>query len=400
MLLSELIPWKARRLDVETPPRMWAFNPSIVRHLGRTLCSVRLANYHMPGGAPAQDNPPRAFSKCALLELDDSLATVRQCIVDERDLGGRFPSNRVSRGFEDYRLFTVRPDDAKIHASASSACTSELSIIELCHLELEESREDWAFELAEAKPMRGEWSRTHQKNWMPYVDHPSGEPRWLFSAERGGLHSPNGRIEPLMPELAKGVEQPVASPWPVPRPRRGGGVMSGRGGTEAKLIGGRRLESARGQATHGRVNFSLRGGTQLVRVPGTETWLGLAHGYRGEGDRKFYWHAFIGVDERGTIRGTSKPFKLCSESIEFAAGLVIDASSRQIAVSYGVDDDTAWAGVAPLDAVLELMPEGIFARTTSLSTEEDKPRRSDAPRAQVALRGDPGSEDLTRRKRP
>jgi len=398
MLLSELIPWRAKRLAVQTPPKMWAFNPSIVRWQDRTLCSVRLANYHMPGAMPAPDNPPRGFSRCAILELDDRLEVIGQSTVFEHGLGGysepaigepaavtgereRLKAGRISRGFEDYRLFTV---DGELHASASSACTCDpkLSLIEICHLELQclgnqeitqypgpgydPDRHGplrvrsgaLGFQITAATPLRGpEWSSTHQKNWMPYIDHPSNQERWLYSPERGGLHSIDKRLTQLRP-VKPSQSAPSMAMAITKRARTPQGRMAIRqhGGVESRVFSGRR--AGQGQSTHGRVDISLRGGTQLVPVPGSQTWIGLAHGYRGDGARKFYWHALIAVDANANLLGQSRPFKLCENGIEFAAGMVIDERSGQVAVSYGVDDDEAWVGVGALGDLISLLPEG------------------------------------------
>lgn len=390
MLLAEIMPWVAKRLEVHTPPGMWAFNPSIVRYRGRTLCSVRLANYHMPGARPSPDNPPRPISRCVMLELDDQLEIVHQDEIEEGDFGSReadrSDAKRLSKGFEDYRLFTVIRSDlvGALYASASSACTcpANMAVIEISYLELEEyasssvgkleesssgSRssseqgERWA--IAAATPLRGEWSRAHQKNWMPFVDHPSGEPRWLYSVDRGGLHGLDGRLEPTTAspnDLVDAVDVPtpklLAKFSPAGVSRR---TPAGARNSEVTVFSRRGVpRPSAAPKVHGRVEHPLRGGTQLVRVPDSKTWIGLAHGYRADGERKFYWHAWIAVDERGTLRGVSAPFKLCDAGIEFAAGLVIDAHSRQVAVSYGVDDDSAWIGVGQLGDALGMLPKG------------------------------------------
>lgn len=364
MLLSSIIPWKAKRLDVATPSGMWAFNPSIVRYRGRTLCSVRLANYHMPGARPSIDNPPRPSSRCVMVEIDDQLNVLDQCTIEEHDLGSREDDRsehkRISKGFEDYRLFVVGD---QLHGSASSACTcpSNMAVIELSHLRFHEDPITGRWELASAAPMRGEWSRAHQKNWMPYLGHPSGEPRWLYSIDRGGVHSPRGRVvEPSAKVRSMGEASQAPTPRTIAKFSPAGNRRSlASSNGEVLVFGRKRVGRASPQQGHGRIDHPLRGGTQLVKVPGSEaTWIGLAHGYRADGDRKFYWHAWIAVDATGELRGTSRPFKLCNEGIEFAAGLVIDETSRQVAVSYGVDDDSAWIGVAPLGDILGMLPLG------------------------------------------
>ena len=96
----------------------------------------------------------------------------------------------------------------------------------------------------------------------------------------------------------------------------------------------------------------LRGGTQLVRV-GEDAWLGIGHEMKWINHKKFYWHVFYTVDDRGKMVSASPPCKLAPEGIEFAAGLAIDGD--RVVVSFGVDDMDCRLGETNLSAVLEML---------------------------------------------
>jgi len=96
----------------------------------------------------------------------------------------------------------------------------------------------------------------------------------------------------------------------------------------------------------------LRGGTQLVRVADGE-WLGIGHEMKWTNNKKFYWHVFYTVDDRGKMMGASEPMKFSPKGIEFAAGMAIDGD--RVVISFGVDDMECKLAETSLSAVMDIL---------------------------------------------
>lgn len=273
-------------------------------------------------------------------------------------------------GFEDARLVCTPRGSSYFLSATASAQRLETGMIEIVVLEISEIHGrmlDGDVKILSAQPLRGEWSTSNQKNWAPFSD---ADPlRVLYSPLAGGVHGFGGRVVDTHAPIS--LEAPSeAHRGQMPRHMRNGSMdvqirHNGYASQEQKIQSQARL--------------ALRGGTQLVRIPDAGAivqltdyvrergaWLGLAHGCR-IGMGKTYWHTWYLVDYDGNLLAISEPFKLDPlVGIEFAAGMAINPDTGELAISYGIEDDSAWLGVTTLAAALSTLTP--IATTTPTKT--------------------------------
>ena len=333
---AELAPWTTHSLGASPFEGFWPFNPSVVRTPdGRWLCSIRLANYHLPGSGaqPARDVGP-VRNRILLATLDPATWQATR-VVEVIDRSGVVGVWAPALGFEDLRLVWCMTSKGKLGLCATaSAMRLETNLLEIVLLEIDEDTAS----IETATPLRGPWSKAHQKNHSPYAyDADSdGKFRALFSVLGGGVHDRSGRIVPCHAPLA--LE-------PAPQPRGPSHVTLRNGAMDVSIRSGVALPIA---PVHARL--ALRGGSQLVRVePGR--WLGIAHGCI-VGFTKTYWSRAYEVNDNGELLSLSEPFKVAPEGIEFVAGMALEPGTGRLVLSYGLEDDSAWLGVTDLDAML------------------------------------------------
>ncbi len=333
---AELAPFAVHALGASPFAGFWPFNPSVIRTPdGRWLCSVRCANYHLPGsGLQAQRQPGPIRNRNLMLTLDpkDWRVTSTVEMVDRSNGSGRWAK---ALGFEDLRLAWTDRDGL-----CAIGCSMRIdnATIEMVALEL-----DADYQIRCATPLRCEG---HQKNWSPYAD--ADELRLLHSPLGGGIHGRTGRIIATHPPVM--IDGAVPALSPTIRAAQAGGTAYLLNGAMDIKIGGRDVASPAS-----RPRLALRGGTQLVPVaPGQ--WLGLAHGCRVGNGRKNYWHRAMLYDHDGHVLAMSEPFKLApAVGIEFACGLAIDRDTDRAVISFGIEDDSANLGISTLSAILAML---------------------------------------------
>ena len=296
--IGELVSWREQRIDFDPPESFWAFNPSILQLPdGRLLCTMRCANYHRVMGLRL---PSAITNRNFMLEIDPlTLRVSARVEMQDLDPRPRIASRIV--GYDDLRLTWTQRDG--LCAIANSAHFGNGHRRDMVALDLDDH-----CQIVRATSLVGEWSREHQKNWAPFVG--TDELRLVYSVERGGVHTRDGRVAPV----------------------------------------------------HGIERYRLRGGSQLIQIEPArdpKRWLGIAHGVkdpsRESNTRRDYWHVFYMTDDEGHMLACSPPCKLSSYPIEFAAGLALDPTSGRLIVSYGLEDDRAMLGIVELDAVLGIL---------------------------------------------
>lgn len=330
-VFAELAPFAVHSLGESPFAGFWPFNPSVLRTPdGKWLCSVRCANYHLPGSTiqPARRSGP-IRNRNVMLEIDpDGWRVIKSTeIVDRTEQ--RHPAIwNAALGFEDLRLFHTAEDGL---CALASAMRADDGVLEIVLLEFDDE-----YQIKAATPLRGGWSGSHQKNWSAFAGTDSFFA--LYSVLGGGVHDRAGRITPLHDALALPAvshKGPHASHF-------------NHGAMEVKISHGRTIKPNEPPVEP---RLALRGGTQLVYVDDGR-WLGLGHGCL-VGVGKFYWHRAYEVNSNGVLLSISEPFKLAPEvGIEFAAGLALEPDTGRLAISFGLEDDSAWLGVTELDAVL------------------------------------------------
>jgi len=347
--------WSVRELAVCPWDGFWPFNPSVIRTRdGRWLCSVRCADYSMPGGRPRINATGRVTNRNVIAMLDPTTLEPVSIVEMHEQHAEPVLSNKVS-GVEDLRLFETDADGLCAVATAMQFNRDDRQ--EIVVLEL-----DAKYQIIDATPLRGMWSKTHQKNWTPY-DKSEGV-RLVYSLERGGVHNGHRMIVPrhgleippmAINEAAIGV---VRYGQHMTQMRTAAPNLYRNGSLETKVIRRHpkmnRPDSERADSGP----FTLRGGTQLVEIE-PNRWLGVAHGVRLFGSFKFYWHVLYTMNRDGAMLERSEPFKLSAGGIEFAAGLALDPATDRAVISFGTDDESAWLGVTTLpDLVKQLRPIG------------------------------------------
>jgi hypothetical protein len=374
---SLLGPWKLHALDVCPWPGFWGFNASIHRDRhGAWRCSVRCADYNMSGGRPHVPINGKIINRNILCQLHpDTLEVMR---LDEmKELHIEPVTSKKISGLEDLRLFETEADGLLAISTAMQFNADNRQEIVLLEL-------DGLGRVIDATPLRGMWSKTHQKNWTPYDG--AEAVRLLYSVERGGIHDGHGMIAPRHGEAIEPMDMSAyglddrageraagSSPPDQTQTHRNGSL-------EIKVI--RRhprmapTATNTGVDTGGQKPFAIRGGTQLQKI-GPARWIGIGHGMRMLGTQKFYWHVAYSVDDRGVLRERSEPFKLAPDSgIEFAAGLAFDREHDRAVISFGVDDESAWLGECSISAlVATLRPISAQSSSRSVTDERSKETR-------------------------
>ena len=354
----DLIPWKVTDVSIRPYKQMWAFNPSIHFDGATWRCVVRCSDYAMPDGVTIRSpraEPGEAQTKNAMVIFDpDRWRPIEIYKMRERDDAPRASADSV--GFEDIRLFKTDRGLQGIAASLHLARTDyKKPLAEQVLLSFDDR-----YDIVEARPIRGVWSDSPQKNWVPY-DH-CAEPRFLYAIDRGILFDDRGGVDtsealvrPAMSSRSTRHE-PDRQVWERARDRADDERDRA---TEDRQRSRRDRKSRDDEPLHVAAapqgvaaHVGLRGGTQLVRI-GDDAWLGLGHAMKFVADKKFYWHVLYVVDSRGKMTSASEPLKLAENGIEFAAGLAIDGD--RVVVSFGVDDMECRIGETRLPAVLSVL---------------------------------------------
>lgn len=377
--IGDLAPWRTIDLDVCPWDGFWPFNPSVLRRLdGTWLCSVRCANYSMPGGIANVDPSGTIKNKNVLVLLDEKTLAPR-LVREMAEFDERPRRYTKCIGYEDLRL--VETSRGTLHAVSTAMQLNSGGKQEIVLLDLESTPGDYFGSVHASQPMRGAWSDSHQKNWTPYQH--ADELLMVYSIERGGVFDRTGQIWPWNPAAPATIAAPdlpeqLAAEWLGTEPTHKRPTMHRVGGLEVRTMGSSPRMSRPGNGTHREDHFPLRGGSQLVKIQSigyTDTdvlhgaqlglWLGIAHGMRMIGTFKFYWHVAYLMDARGVIVKRSEPFKLSARGIEFCAGLAIDGD--RAVISFGVDDERAMLGVTTTSALLSML-RPIEARERSIDT--------------------------------
>lgn len=297
-------------------------NPSVHYDGKRLRCILRTTNYRIVNGEYLTPNDNIIFTRNVMLELDPGLldqsgsnvlTTVDMLDYSSRETWPR--SDFPVHGFEDCRLFS---SNGLLYATAT-VCDfdGDKGSREIVLLDI--GKND--YQILRARPLRGEWSKHHQKNWMPFAD-------------QGRQLSVVYSTDPLQ----------------VLRPDR----------TDAWCVDSGNM---------GR----LRGGSQLIpwgRPVGdlsSDRYIALVHEVTFPGGRdRVYLHRFVefteqvrtdwvvGGPSRGMkVTGMSEPFYFHNRGIEFCAGLV--QVGERLVASYGANDCGAFLAVFDVAKVANLI---------------------------------------------
>lgn len=280
------------RLDIEAPYA--PLNPSIYFDGQSWRCLVRTVNYRIGDGRYYGPGGDEIRTRNFLLEMTADLETTSVTEMIDRDPTPRsaFPVH----GFEDCRLFSLA---GRLFATCTVCDFTEHGAREIALLSIDED-----CGVSRAKPLRGPWSRYHQKNWMPFVD---GENlRVIYST---------------YPEVILSISNPEDDATTT-------------------------VDSAQAEASMTPGN--LRGGSQAIATP--EGWLFVIHTVDASGEDRTYLHRFVLMSRALRVIAMSRPFHFRKRGVEFCAGLAVDGD--RVVASFGVDDREAWLGVFRLSEIL------------------------------------------------
>lgn len=291
-----------KRLALDTSlldPHRTCLNPSLWIEGGQASILVRQSNYRIVDGRYAIDDPEQiARSKTVWLDLDAEWQPANARGLDDGLTPAAAGVPRYAgpvQGYEDCRLFRWRDGwwaTATVRDTTPEA-TAEIMLLQFA--------DDGAVRSEQA--LRGPWSESHQKNWMPLVR--GNDLFFVYSLDPTEV-------------LRFDADAQVA----VPHCRSEPGIAAGH----------------------------LRGGSQCVAVDAG--WLGVCHEVvdRGGGARA-YLHRFFLLDGDLRLAALTDPFKLAPGDIEFCAGLALLPDGQTLVLSYGVQDAEAWLGFIGLQAV-------------------------------------------------
>lgn len=277
--------------EAEYPYRI--STPSVSMNGNKRSAVVRTVNYIIKNGWyywPDGDTAIR--TRNYWLDLDEQYNTKNRTEI--LDITDTPRTDFTVHGFEDCRLFywNEKPYlSATICDLAKTAEGDGAREIALLHL-------DENHNVNKIEPIRGEWSKLHQKNWMPFINNNSLS--WVYATK------------PL--------------------------EIIDYGDTTVNLESGR-----------------LRGGA-ITRVP--QGWLLLVHemSYSGNATERIYLHRFVLVnDDLTKIIGATPQFYFENLGIEFAAGVILDGET--IVASYSVKDASAKLGFFNLKDILGQIEE-------------------------------------------
>lgn len=288
--------------------------------LGEWRCVLRTTNYRIVDGQYLTPDDNVIYTRNVMLELNDQLGvTAAHLIGDPPALAGMERTDFPVHGWEDCRLFRAN-EGWRVSATA---CDLPLQprhgARELVQLPLNEwarwaprGADGWSF--SDCKPMRGAWSKHHQKNWMP-LQRGGGEGVFVY------------RIDPDVVILDASTPDDV-DPGPCGR---------------------------------------LRGGSQVVFPDGLKLWVAnaetglcLVHevAFPG-GTQRIYIHRFAAVDiTNRKLLALSDPFYFRKRGIEFCAGLALgpvklgESDHERLVASFSVDDSSSFFCVFEVDQVL------------------------------------------------
>ena len=190
------IPWKVVDLPIRPFEGFWSFNPSIHFDGQRWLCAQRNCDYSMPGGVTVRGKKsgPGHQTKNAMLVLDPATWQPTQVFkMHERDDHPRVACANV--GFEDMRIFKTARGGLQGIAASLHLKREQRPADGGAHNQPPEQvllSFDAEYNIVAARPIRGAWSGTAQKNWMPFDG--CVEPRFLYSIGRGSMFDVRGAI--------------------------------------------------------------------------------------------------------------------------------------------------------------------------------------------------------------
>lgn len=317
---TDLFGAKTTAIDFVAEAPYVASTPSICRTSSGWRCVVRTVNYRIVNGQylyPDGDNAIRTRNYMLELEPEgDRFVTARA--IEMVDVADRPRTDYMIHGYEDCRLFQ---HGGRLYATATVCDLTEDGRREIVLMHLRAG--DYAIE--KVVPLRGAWSSTPQKNWMPLLSSyfTTYSSRW--DPINGPSIDPQSDDTPMKIIYAAVPGQPATIFSIDPNV----GVI----GDPPSQLG------------HGR----LRGGSQAI--PFERGFLCLVHDVAFPGGNRMYLHRFVQLDANYEVIAMTDPFYFEKLGIEFAAGL--DHFADKLVASYSVADASARLATLDVERVLD-----------------------------------------------
>lgn len=276
-----------------------AFNPSILKHGGKTYVTVRSSNYEiLETGTHRLLGYNDIINKIWLCELSDDLKLVNRRLLSQDSLNMR-------RGLEDARLHHDKHGNIRMYAIGLEKWIPRARVVE-CALDDELTR------ITGVTVLPGLEENSIEKNWVA----PSG-----VDANFDYWHSP-GMV------YAGGKFRKVQNKCDVPVGLRGSTPFIQYG---EELIA----------VMH--VTLELRAGREYDNA---------TFAYRSFNKRK-YAHYLVTANKDGELTRVSNPFRFKIDGVEFAAGIM--KTRDGYAVTYGAGDRVARLAHIPDQVAAQLL---------------------------------------------
>lgn len=285
--VSEEFGARIQAVDFTPEAPYTASNPSVHFDGIRWRVLVRTTNYKIINGQYLTPNDNVIYTRNWMIELDHELATQRA--IEMKDRTGLPTTSFPVHGYEDCRLFRHQ---GQLYASATVCDWTDQGDRELTIVKLDDD-----YQIIDAWPVRGSWSATPQKNWMPIE---GDDLRFIYATK-----------DPTTILTVNPSARQITTP---------------------AVLG------------HGR----LRGGSQAVKIG--DAWIFIVHDVAWPGgNARIYLHRFVEMDANFRVIGMSDPFYFERRGIEFCCGLGYDG--KKLVASFSVEDRCAKLAIFDLEKV-------------------------------------------------
>lgn len=331
-------------------PDNWrALNPSVANIGDFLLCNIRCVNYHhepRSGTYAILDESGKIRTRNVLRALRaDSLEAFGPDVEIQDEVGQDFQPSQVV-GLEDARIFWL--PDGRLAFNTATRVDRDLPQQVLCITDLKQS------EALDADTFPSKVVVTHkvvlqsenpnacEKNWL-YVGGQENKVRFIYS------HDPPVVLEYDLADALPGVSHCVHKRVEIGKSAWTARYVSKhyRGSGSPARIPAELLQSVRGAVQRGLTKAGVASdGASAVEA------LGVTHEVVFKPYR-VYLHRICAYDSNGKVLYATRPFKLCSETVEYCAGCAF--LGNEFAISFGYEDASAEIMRVKPDLLLALL---------------------------------------------
>ena len=295
--LAECAPsTQLERVDFVPPTNYQVLNPSIAQSPDGFTMIQRTANYLINHGRYTIVGDGTIHTRNFLLEMDHDRQIISkgEIIVPPGQLPVLY---NLVLGMEDARIFYWRGERWCItnvrQMNPEGWCEQMMGRID--------PLPDGNFHVTQFRRLVPQLNRTHEKNWVPFVD--GDELRFFHWYDPVRVMDKDANIiSEVVPTFAADA---------------------------------------------------FRGGSQAIAFDGG--WLSLVHEVMISGNSRVYLHRFIWFDADLVLKRASETFWFVQRGIEFAAGLAPHSDGKTLVLSFGVNDRESWLATVSADEIRAML---------------------------------------------